>query len=106
MVPKNLTISLALNATDEKVKAELTAEVNAVVENVYTVLRARIDQFGVVQPNIQRLDNAGRILVELPGVKDPDRVKKLLQSTAELEFWNLYLGAELLSIFKSGKRSP
>ncbi|AEV32429.1 protein-export membrane protein, SecD/SecF family [Owenweeksia hongkongensis DSM 17368] len=87
---KEMNDKLGFNAEDEAVKEELRSEVNAAVENVYTVLRARIDQFGVVQPNIQRLENGGRILVELPGVKDPDRVKKLLQSTAELEFWNLY----------------
>lgn len=93
---KELNDKLGFNAEDELVREELTSQVNAAVENVYTVLRARIDQFGVVQPNIQRLDNSGRILVELPGVKDPDRVKKLLQATAELEFWNLYEGSEFL----------
>ncbi len=92
---KDLNDKLGFNAKDEDVKAEIRDQVNASVENTYTVLRARIDQFGVVQPNIQRLENGGRILVELPGVKDPDRVKKLLQSTAELEFWNLYDGYEL-----------
>jgi SecD/SecF fusion protein len=60
---------------------------------VYTVLKARIDQFGVVQPNLQRLGNTGRILVELPGVKDPARVQRLLQSTARLEFWRADYGA-------------
>lgn len=94
---KEMNDKLGFNASDEAVKAELRAQVNASVENVYTVLRARIDQFGVVQPNLQRLDEGGRILVELPGVKDPDRVKKLLQSTAELEFYRLYDGAELLN---------
>ena len=89
---KQMNDILGFNATDEAVMGELRAQVDASVENVYTVLRARIDQFGVVQPNIQRLENTGRILIELPGVKDPDRVKKLLQSTAELEFWNLYQG--------------
>lgn len=94
---KEMNDKLGFNATDEAVKAELRAQINASVENVYTVLRARIDQFGVVQPNLQRLDEGGRILVELPGVKDPDRVKKLLQSTAELEFYQLYQGYELLN---------
>lgn len=94
---KEMNEILGFGAEDEAVKKELAAKIDAAVKNVYTVLRARIDQFGVVQPNIQRLDNAGRILVELPGVKDPDRVKKLLQSTAELEFWNLYQGAEFLN---------
>ncbi len=92
---KELNDKLGFNASDDAVKNEIRSEVDAAVENTYTVLRARIDQFGVVQPNIQRLENGGRILVELPGVKDPDRVKKLLQSTAELEFWNLYDGYEL-----------
>ena len=91
---KDMNDRVGFNADDETIKSELTADVNAAIENVYTVLRARIDQFGVVQPNVQRLDNSGRILVELPGVKDPDRVKKLLQSTAELEFYNLYDGYE------------
>tara|TARA_R110002096_G_scaffold74101_1_gene175628 strand:- start:181972 stop:185052 length:3081 start_codon:yes stop_codon:yes gene_type:complete len=94
---KEMNEILGFGAEDEAVKKELASKIDAAVKNVYTVLRARIDQFGVVQPNIQRLDNAGRILVELPGVKDPDRVKKLLQSTAQLEFWNLYQGAEFLN---------
>lgn len=87
---------LGFNASDVAIKDELRGEVEAAVANVYTVLRARIDQFGVVQPNIQKLENTGRILVELPGVKDPERVKRLLQSTAQLEFWNLYEGVELI----------
>ena len=94
---KEMNDKLGFNASDEKVQAEIVAQVEAAVANVYTVLRARIDQFGVVQPNIQRLENGGRILIELPGVKDPDRVKKLLQSTAELGFWNLHDGYELLN---------
>ncbi len=97
---KEMNDKLGFNATDEAIRSELSAQVNASVENVYTVLRARIDQFGVVQPNIQRLDDGGRILVELPGVKDPDRVKKLLQSTAELEFYELYEGYELLDFLQ------
>ncbi len=98
---KEMNDKLGFDADDQAVRDELTSLVNAAVENVYTVLRARIDQFGVVQPNIQRLDNSGRILVELPGVKDPDRVKKLLQATAELEFWNLYEGAEFLGFLNA-----
>ena len=92
---KEMNEKLGFDANDEAVKEEIRSDVNAAVENVYTVLRARIDQFGVVQPNIQRLENGGRILVELPGVKDPDRVKRLLQSTAELGFYELYDGAEM-----------
>ncbi len=98
---KEMNDKLGFSASDEDIKNELRAQVNASVENVYTVLRARIDQFGVVQPNLQRLGDGGRILVELPGVKDPDRVKKLLQSTAELEFFELYEGYELLNFLGS-----
>jgi len=94
---KEMNDKLGFSASDDAIKAELRDQINASVENVYTVLRARIDQFGVVQPNLQRLGEGGRILVELPGVKDPDRVKKLLQSTAELEFYELYEGVELLN---------
>ena len=98
---KEMNEKLGFNASDSKVKSELRAQIDASVANVYTVLRARIDQFGVIQPNIQRLDQSGRILVELPGVKDPDRVKRLLQSTAELEFWELYEGVELLDFLNA-----
>lgn len=94
---KELVEKLGFNADDQAYKEEIRDQVNSAVENVFTVLRARIDQFGVVQPNIQRLENSGRILVELPGVKDPARVQRLLQSTAELEFWRMYEGVELLN---------
>lgn len=94
---KELIEKLGFNATDEDYKNEIRSQVDGAIDNVFTVLRARIDQFGVVQPNIQRLENSGRILVELPGVKDPARVQRLLQSTAELEFWRLYEGVELLN---------
>ncbi|MDA9151643.1 protein translocase subunit SecDF [Schleiferiaceae bacterium] len=90
---KDMTDRLGFNATDELIKAAITEDVEASIQNVYTVLKARIDQFGVVQPNIQRLDGTGRILVELPGVKDPVRVQRLLQSTARLEFWRADQGA-------------
>jgi SecD/SecF fusion protein len=93
---KELIDKLGFNAGNEEYKNEIRSQVDGAVENVFTVLRARIDQFGVVQPNIQRLENSGRILVELPGVKDPARVQRLLQSTAQLEFWRLYEGVELL----------
>ena len=90
---KDMSDRLGFNATDEDLKAAIRADVDASVQNVYTVLKARIDQFGVVQPNLQRLGNTGRILVELPGVKDPARVQRLLQSTARLEFWRADYGA-------------
>jgi len=91
-----MTDKVGFNASNDLIQAEIRRDVEAAIANVFTVLRARIDQFGVVQPNIQRLEGTGRILVELPGVKDPARVQKLLQSTAELQFWNMYEGAEVL----------
>ena len=96
-----MTDKVGFNAANDAVQAEIRRDVEAAIANVFTVLRARIDQFGVVQPNIQRLEGTGRILVELPGVKDPARVQKLLQSTAELQFWNMYEGAEVLPFLVS-----
>ena len=75
---------------DESVKAVIRRKVDAAVDDAFTVLHARIDKFGVAQPNIQRIGTSGRILVELPGVKNAERVKKLLQSTAQLQFWDAY----------------
>ena len=66
-------------------------EVNAAIDNSFLVLRNRIDRFGVVQPNIQRVEGqSGRIMIELPGIKEPERVRKLLQGSANLEFWETY----------------
>ena len=78
------------NATNDEVVAVLREELNSAIDNSFNVLRTRIDRFGVVAPNIQRLETAGRILVELPGVKEPERVRKLLQGSANLEFWETY----------------
>ena len=77
-------------ATDAQVQNILTKEVDNMVDNSYKVLRTRIDRFGVVAPNIQKLQSTGRILLELPGIKEPERVKKLLQGTANLEFYETY----------------
>ena len=82
-------------STDEQVIEVIRAEAESAVSNSFNVLRNRIDRFGVTQPNIQRLGNSGRILVELPGVKEPERVRKLLQGTASLEFWATYDNAEV-----------
>lgn len=76
--------------TNEQVKVVLKKKVNESIDSAFGVLQKRIDKFGVVQPNIQKLGESGRILVELPGAKDIDRVKKLLQSTAQLEFWETF----------------
>ena len=78
-------------SSDAVVEKVLREEVKAAVDNSYNVLRTRIDRFGVVQPNIQSLeDKMGRIMVELPGIKEPERVRKLLQGSANLEFWETY----------------
>lgn len=85
---------MSSNAEVEKVLRE---EVKAAVENSFNVLRTRIDRFGVVQPNIQSMeDKMGRIMVELPGIKEPERVRKLLQGSANLEFWETYTAREVL----------
>lgn len=81
---------VSIKSTNDEVIAVLQEEVNATVDNSFNVLRTRIDRFGVVQPNIQRLETNGRILIELPGVKEPERVRKLLQGSASLEFWETY----------------
>ena len=82
---------------DAEVEKVLRAEVDAAIANSYNVLRTRIDRFGVVQPNIQSLsDNLGRIMVELPGIKEPERVRKLLQGSANLEFWETYNAKDIV----------
>ena len=78
------------NSTNDEVIKVIREESNAAIDRTYNILTTRIDRFGVVQPNIQRLQTAGRILIELPGIKDPERVRKLLQGTAQLEFWETY----------------
>lgn len=83
------------SATNDEVIAVLQEEINSAIDNSFNVLRSRIDRFGVVQPNVQRLDVEGRILVELPGVKEPERVRKLLQGSANLEFWETYKYSEI-----------
>ena len=83
-------------SSDAEVEKVLREEVKAAVTNSYNVLRTRIDRFGVVQPNIQSLeDKMGRIMVELPGIKEPERVRKLLQGSANLEFWETYNAKEV-----------
>ena len=84
-------------STDAEVEAVVRAEVEAAIANSFNVLRTRIDRFGVAQPNIQELEGSmGRIMVELPGVKEPERVRKLLQGSANLEFWETYTAAEVV----------
>ncbi len=84
-------------ANDAEVESYLKEEVDKMVDNSYKVLRTRIDRFGVVAPNIQKLQSTGRILLELPGIKEPERVTALLQSTANLQFFETYKGSEIAS---------
>ena len=86
--------------TDEQVITVLREEAESAVSNSFNVLRNRIDRFGVTQPSIQKIGNTGRILVELPGVKEPERVRKLLQGTASLEFWTTYTESEIAPYLK------
>ena len=81
---------ITVNSTNDEVLKVIKDETNSAIDRSYQILRTRIDRFGVAQPNIQKLENSGRILVELPGIKDPKRVRKLLQGTAQLEFWETY----------------
>ena len=90
-----------INASNNEVISILSLEVEDAISRSFNILRSRIDRFGVTQPNIQRLETAGRILVELPGIKDPERARKLLQSTAQLEFWETYEYSDLFQAFES-----
>ncbi len=87
---------VSLNSTNQEVEKVVREEVQGAIDNSFNVLRTRIDRFGVVQPNIQKLSQTGRILIELPGIKEPERVRKLLQGSANLEFWETYNLAEIL----------
>ena len=89
-------------STDAEVEKVLREEVQAAIDNSYNVLRTRIDRFGVAQPNIQTLEGKmGRIMVELPGIKEPERVRKLLQGSANLEFWETYNSDEIIPYLQS-----
>lgn len=95
--------------TDAQVQKVIKRKVDESVESAFGVLRKRIDKFGVTQPNIQKIGESGKILVELPGAKDVDRIKKLLQSTAQLEFWETYkideIGTFLMAANESLKKT-
>ncbi|NLA16055.1 MAG: protein translocase subunit SecDF [Bacteroidales bacterium] len=90
--------------SNEEVIRIIRAEAESAMANSFNVLRNRIDRFGVTQPNIQRLGTTGRILVELPGIKEPERVRKLLQGTASLEFWETYENSEVYSALQEANR--
>ncbi len=86
---------ITVNSSNSDVLKVLKSECDGAVDRSYQILGTRIDRFGVAQPNIQKMENSGRILVELPGIKDPKRVRKLLQGTAQLEFWETYNFSEI-----------
>ncbi len=89
------------NSTDEEVLKVIREEVQDAIDNSFNIIRTRIDHFGVSQANVQKLDVAGRVLVELPGIKDPERVRKLLQGTADLQFWETYDNTEVFEYLRA-----
>ncbi|MDD7886502.1 protein translocase subunit SecDF [Flavivirga sp. 57AJ16] len=94
---KDLDGEINSNMSDDEAKQVIERKVDESIVSAFEVLRKRIDEFGVTQPTIQRLGNSGRILVELPGVKDKERALKLLQNTAQLEFWDAYKGEQFFN---------
>lgn len=98
-ISPDLKDKIDYNSTNDDVLRVLKDEAENAISNSFNILRNRIDKFGVSQPNIQRLENSGLVLIELPGVKEPERVRKLLQGTASLEFWETYEFAELFNSF-------
>lgn len=89
------------NSTNEEVLQIIRTETQDAIDNSFNIIRTRIDHFGVSQPNVQRLDVAGRVLVELPGIKEPERVRKLLQGTANLEFWETFDNTEVFESLRA-----
>lgn len=84
-------------SSDSEVEKILRSEIQSAIDNSFNVVRTRIDKFGVVQPNIQKLEGqTGRIMVEMPGIKEPERMRKLLQGSANLEFWETYNASEII----------
>ena len=96
---KDLSDEINFNMTNQQVFPIIKRKIDESIVSAFEVIRERIDKFGVTQPNIQRLGESGRILVELPGAKDISRIQKLLQSTAQLEFWDVYQIGDLVDYF-------
>src|SRR5690606_9942958 len=102
---KLLSEDINFQMSDDQVRPIIRRKVDESIISAFEVLRKRIDRFGVTQPNIQRLGATGRILVELPGAKDINRVKRLLQSTAQLEFWETFKNEEVMQyLFQVNER--
>lgn len=97
-------LGINFNTPNEEVLKIIKKESDGAIDNSFNILRNRIDRFGVTQPNIQKLETTGRILIELPGVKDPDRVRKLLQGTANLEFWETYQNPEIYPLLEKANK--
>ena len=102
---RNLQGQIDFNMTDAQVKKVLVKKIDESVESAFGVLRSRIDKFGVTQPNIVKLGQTGRILIELPGAKDVDRIKKLVSSKAELEFWETYKAEEMMGFLQQANEA-
>jgi SecD/SecF fusion protein len=102
---RNLQGQIDFNMTDDQVKKVLVKKLDESVESAFGVLRSRIDKFGVTQPNIVKLGQTGRILIELPGAKDVDRIKKLVSSKAELEFWETYKAEEMMGFLQQANEA-
>ncbi|MDI3526800.1 MAG: SecD/SecF fusion protein [Tenuifilum sp.] len=96
---------VTFDSSDDDVLQVLREEADNAIDNSFNILRNRIDKFGVAQPNIQRLENSGLIVIELPGIKEPERVRKLLQGTANLEFWETYELSEILDNFVAANKT-
>jgi SecD/SecF fusion protein len=96
---KDLSDEINFNMTNDQVQPIIKRKIDESIVSAFEVIRERIDKFGVTQPNIQRLGESGRILVELPGAKDISRIQQLLQSTAQLEFWDVYQAGDLINFF-------
>lgn len=101
---KELSERINFNSSNEEVKQIIQTEANAAFDRTYQIIKTRIDKFGVTQPNVQKLGN-GRILVELPGIKEPERVRKLLQGTAKLEFWETYDNTEIYPMLEEANKA-
>jgi SecD/SecF fusion protein len=101
---KDLSDEINFNMTNQEVIPVIKRKIDESIVSAFEVIRERIDKFGVTQPNIQRLGESGRILVELPGAKDISRIQKLLQSTAQLEFWDVYQIGDLVNFFVEADR--
>ena len=101
---RTLSSDVSFDTSDDDMKSIIRLKIDESIISAFEVLRKRIDKFGVTQPNIQRLGSSGRILIELPGAKDIDRIQNLLQSTAQLEFWETYKNDDFINFISSANQ--